>query len=184
MVAVNLVEQMDSETFELVSSSTLQNVVAGCGKIRGDEGRREDTHRKARFIMILGNDFPAPRQAERGDETMRLAGKLLQMCSGLGHVLRLVKYRVVEVQNLIAAENLMLGIAGADCQGFGPRQMLGKTYRRSGVMRFKVTLIDLGWLADKVQTRCPQQMLPRSAARGEHQRILAAPERHCIRPAQ
>jgi hypothetical protein len=179
MVALNEFEKLDSEFLQLIASDAYSRSTSNSIEVSFQERIGKSAHGQPRDLMVLEQDGIVARDSNRRVQLMGLLPQAEQLLPCRCSIRWLGQAARADRQRLVGAEDQRAGPAGGNHQGFFP----GKDLRhfcsaRTGVL-LDPPLVDIGRI-DLVGNSCSgQNGMPAFAARGEHKRAAAFPERHC-----
>ena len=151
MVAFDLLEEMNSKTFELIGTDAAEYGLASRIEIAIDECGAEPAHRQGRDRHIVGEDFPATHEAEGGMEMMCPARQLAELSRSLRFVGWFREKPAIENQNLIRAEDEIIGIGAGNRTCLRTRQMASH-HAGGGAVLFKGASISLSSISGAITT--------------------------------
>ena len=109
MIALDALEQMDPQSFELVGAHARGDRFSRCIEIGGNLGLVEWAHRHAGKCCFLKKDRSVTHDGDRGVELMTMAGEVAQLRHCLGGVGRLAELAFPKRQGLIGADDVATG---------------------------------------------------------------------------
>ena len=178
MIALDALEQMDAEPFELIGADAGRHGLAG----RIEIGCRSRPRSICRIVMraiddILEQYLAIARDGDGGIQLMAVAGESAQLLRGLRAAGGLVEKPLAERQRLIGADHDICRDAGRD-RTAPSRAPAARRSRRApkGLKPAESRARRCRPERFEVDAGIGQQRLPRAALRGQDQRIFSAPE--------
>jgi hypothetical protein len=180
MIAFNVLEQVNSETFALIRADGGQHRPPRTLEIPRNLVRIEGPQSYVGMISVDDQGLPGPGDREGRGQAMRLAGQGGQGLRRLDEIGGLMKDAPVERKRLIGADAIGVRTRGADCERLGPRQLQGQIFQRAPVRQISIfdrALVDSRRHALGLQSRRRQKPAAALAARGQNQGFCGAPQR-------
>ncbi len=178
MIALDALEQLNSQAFQLIAADARGCSVPCRIEIVIEKAIRERAHRQMRGIDVFEYHRAARHNRHGGMQRVGLAAQGQELFVRPGAVGRLGKPPVAQRERLIGAEHHAIGMLGRHRLGLLPRQQRRDHPRilkaRSG---FDGTLVDVGGLDLDRDAGALQQRAPGRALGGEHQRTRSEPQR-------
>jgi len=173
VVAIDLVEQLHAEAFELVGADGQADAVAGARKIVFEERVGEIAHRQPRCRNVRPRHLALLGEGDGGVKFVRAPAQAAQCRARCVNARRLAQQFVAERQHLVGADDERAGDLAAHILGLRRRQRgrnLLRVDARIGLAhaRFNRRLVDVGRLHRERYAGCRQQLAPRPAARRQH----------------
>src|SRR6478735_4356562 len=105
IVAVDLLEQLNSKPLDLVSPNRAQHLFSGGGKVSADDLRRELTHDERRSLSIGPDGLALGRERNGAVQCVALAGEIEQLGPRRFHAVGLVQDAIAKREHLVGAND-------------------------------------------------------------------------------